>query len=346
MEQANEAAIYNLYLYLVHKGAPAEGEPLGSIVAGLDGAFQKQKYLDWTAREIYRLNILKKAVDRSGLLAQSRLGNLTRSQSGLTACTFTNGKGRVFVLFRGTGGGEWLDNGKGLSGIPEENTYITYGRGGAVLSRRTVWDDHSTDQQVEALNWFSHTAAKSGWDDRTRIILSGHSKGGNKAQFIALHSDLPEACYSFDGQGFSPEALAAFRDRHGAKFEVRRRRIYSFSADNDYVNVLGQRAAPGEQVYYFGSAWGFHYLEAILDKDGRLHPQSEQGKLSRYVERVSKELMGMRPLVRQYAALGVMNVFQKYLGDETTVNGDALSLEETIAGLAVAIGPLLHNLPR
>lgn len=346
LEYANEAAIYNIYLYLVHKATPAEHESLRSIVTGLETAFRKQKHLDWKARDIYRLSILKNAVERSAVLANSKISNLTRSQSGLTACSFTNTNGSIFVVFRGTGGGEWIDNGEGLSGIPEENTYLTYGRSGNVLSHRTVQDDYSTTQQVEALNWFYAIAAKSGWDDRTHITLSGHSKGGNKAQFITIHSDLVDACYSFDGQGFSPEALTAFKDRLGAKFEIRRRNIYSFSADNDYVNVLGERVMPEDQIYYFESILGFHYLEAILDKNGRFHSQCEQGKLSRYVESVSKELMDMKPFVRQYATLGIMNVFHKYLGDGTSVNGDTVSLEKTVAGIGVAIGPLLHNLPR
>lgn len=344
LKKANEEAIYNIYLYLVDKTAPANHESLKSIVLGLEVALRNQKNNDWEDRDIYRLNILKNAVANNAILANSRIGNLTRSKSGSTACSFTKPNGDVSVVFKGTGGGEWIDNGEGLSGIPEENTYITYGKNGKVVSSKIIRNDFATDQQVEALNWFHKIVAQNGWNNRTRITVSGHSKGGNKAQFITVHSDLVNDCYSFDGQGFSPEALSALRKQYGADFEKRRRKIRSFSTDNDYVNVLGERLVPENQIYYFESFMGFHYMEAMLDRNGQFNLQSEQGKLSRYVETVSEEIMNMDPLIRQYATLGIMNLFQKYLGEGTPVNGDAVSVEKTLAGIGVSIGPLLRQL--
>ena len=50
------------------------------------------------------------------------------------------------------------------------------------------------------------------------IIVTGHSKGGNKAQYVTINSkynDLIDKCFSFDGQGMSPEAIEAFINRHG-----------------------------------------------------------------------------------------------------------------------------------
>lgn len=343
LEKANDAAIYTLYLYLAHKTNPADHESLQMIVEGLEAALESQH---WNARDRYRLRVLRNAIDRSVCLADSRIGNLTRSESGSTACAFTNPNGHVFVVFRGTGSGEWIDNGEGLSGIPEENTYITYTQNGDEESRETIQNDYATDQQAEALNWFRYIAAQNGWNEDTGITLAGHSKGGNKAQFVAIHSDMPDACFSFDGQGFSPEALAAFKHQHGAKFTARRRKIRSLSAENDYVNVLGDRLMPDTQIYFFQSSLGFHYLEAMLDMDGRFQPQSEQGKLSRYVETVSQVLMRMQPVLRQYVTLGVMNVFQTYLGRGAAEDEDAVSLEKTIAGIALAIGPLLDPITR
>lgn len=343
-ERANEAAIYNLYLCLAHKTTPANHEPLRAIIDGLETAVRNQPSSAWSTRDIYRLQILRNAVNRHPILAKSRIGDLTRSTQGLNACSFTNPYGDVFVVFRGTGKGEWLDNGEGLSGIPEENTYITYSKTGDVVSEVTIPSDYATDQQVEALNWFHYIATRNGWNEQSKITLSGHSKGGNKAQFVAIHSDLVDACYSFDGQGFSPEALTALRNHYGATFTARRRNILSFSTDNDYVNVLGQRLMPESQIFYFNSSVGFHYMEAMLDINGRFNPQCDQGRLSKYVESVSDELMRMDPSIRQYATLGIMNVFQTYLGSGIPVNGDTVSMEKTIAGIGVAIGPLLHHL--
>lgn len=338
---ANAEAIYNVYIYLADKTTPAYLDTLRAITEALATARLTQA--DWTAREINRLNILRAAIEQDESLANSRIINLTRSNGGLTAGAFIKPNSGVSVVYRGTGSGEWLDNGEGLSGIPEENTYMTYGSGGKIVSRSYIREDHATDQQVEALNWFNYIATKNGWTENTDITVSGHSKGGNKAQFVALNTDLADTCYSFDGQGFSPEALASFKTRHGEKYDERRQKIKSISADNDYVNVLGERLMPAENIFYFRSQMGLHNIEAILEEDGQFRAPSEQGRLSRYVETVSAELMMLPPSTRKYATLGIMNLFQKHLGKGIPVNGDTVSLEETIAGIAISLGPILHQ---
>ena len=197
LAQANEAAIYNIYLYLAHKTTPADNETLWSISVGLEAELKRQMKYKWKDRDIYRLKILKNAVSNNHFLANTRIGNFTRSKSGLTACSFTNQNGEVFVVFKGTGRGEWIDNGEGLSGIPETNTYITYPNGRKTYT--TVKNDFATDQQTEAFNWFSKLCHKNSWDENSNITVSGHSKGGNKAQFITIHSGVVKKCFSFNG---------------------------------------------------------------------------------------------------------------------------------------------------
>lgn len=63
---------------------------------------------------------------------------------GLSACTFQDNldnPSSVTVVYRGTGGGEWYDNGLGLSGI-------------------TV----ATDQQSQATEYFDYIVKQNGWD--------------------------------------------------------------------------------------------------------------------------------------------------------------------------------------
>ena len=343
LNKANEEAIYNLYLYLLDKVNPEDNESLESIVHRLKNLFKNQKSNIWKERDVLRLKIIENAVKKSTVLANSKISNLTRSKSGLTACSFTRPDGGVSVVFKGTGSGEWIDNGEGLSGIPEENIYMNYENMGKIINIKTIENDYASDQQVEALNWFNKICSENNWDFSKEIRVSGHSKGGNKAQFIAICQGLTDSCYSFDGQGFSPEALEFFKKKYGREYEKRRKVIYSFSADNDYVNVLGKRLVPKENIYYFKSNSGFHYLETILDKNGRLMPQSEQGKISEYVETVCRELMNMNPTLRQYVTLGVMNIFQKYLGEGKPVNNDAVSIEKTVAGIGIAMASLLRR---
>lgn len=342
LQMANEEAIYNIYIYLIQKTTPTEDETLQSIVLGLETDLKNRKPDKWNNRDIARLKILTNAVYSNETLANSRIGNITYSKSGLTACSFTKPNGDVSVIFRGTGSGEWLDNGEGLSGIPQKNVYITYGKGGRAIYHKTVTNDYATTQQVEALNWFRRISSKSGWNKLTNITVSGHSKGGNKAQFVAIHSDLVDNCYSFDGQGFSPEALDALKNHYKTKYNERRQKIMSFATDNDYVNVLGSRLVPQNNIYYFQSRFGLHYMEAMLDGNGKFYPQSEQGELSKYVESVSQELISIDPMARQYVTLGVVDIFQKHFYERLSTGDDRNSIERVIADISFAVRSILR----
>lgn len=345
LRKANEEAILNLYLYLSHKTSPLQHQTLKEIVFILEADLKKRPKA-WNKRDIYRFNILKNSILNNITLSNSKIIKLTHSKNGLTFCSFIKPNGEISIAFKGTGSGEWIDNGEGLSGIPEENTYINYQDDGQTLYRKTVLKDYASDQQVEALNKFNELVTKYKWNEQNTIILSGHSKGANKAQFITIHSDLVDECYSFGGQGFSPEAIKQFKKKFGTSFDKRRKKIKSISTDNDYVNVLGNRLMPQDNICFLKAYGGIHNIEAMLDKNGVFNPLSEQGRLSLYVESISKQLMKMPPAVRQYATLGVMNIFQKYLGKGVPVNNDTVSFKKTIAGISIATASLLYQLTK
>ncbi len=342
LHKAERALLYNIYLYLADKVSPADGDTLATIVSQLTAS----DHLD--PIEQRQLRVLLGAISCDPILSAARIGNQVTSENGMTACTFTESDNTVCVAFRGTGSGEWIDNGEGLSGIPQENTYITYRNGKE--QRTTVSNDYATNRQVEALNWFHRIADRNGWTADTDITVSGHSKGGNKAQFVAMKSPLADRAFSFDGQGFSPEAITAFRQQLGTEFERRRSHIFSISADNDYVNVLGERVMKPENILFFEAPIGdalapaYHLPEAMLDRLGRFHPPSEPGYIARYFEAASEQLMRMKPAVRRYATIGVMNIFQNLIGKGTAVNGDRVSPEETFAGIGIAAGILIDRL--
>ncbi len=335
LTQANRHAVFNICLYLLPKGTPpANGAGFGEILADLGKTDQQ----DWKDSHRRQLTILRGALNQWPQLAGAVIGHQVYSDRGLAACTFSQSGEPVSVIFRGTGKGEWLDNGRGLSGIPEANTYHTF----RPERRERILQDQATDSQVEALNWFNRLGEQEGWRPGS-ILLSGHSKGGNKAQFIAIHSDLPALCFSFDGQGFSPEALESFR-RKIPSYEERRKRIFSISADNDYINVLGKRLMPEENIFYLQGVAprpsGQHALEAILENNGALRAPTEQGPLSRYLERVSDGLMDLPPHTRKYATQAVMGLCQRFIGNTPALNGDSVSPETMVTGLTLALGLL------
>lgn len=341
-ERANNEAIYNLYLYAAHKIEPRENEPLRLAVDRLNFTLKGQSAVP-KPRELARLEILKNAITASSTLANSQISNITLSDGGLSACVFTRPDGSVSVIFKGTGAGEWIDNGEGLSGIPEENIYVTYKKDGGAV-RSIVNNDFSSDQQVESLNWFRKVSMENKWTDGTEITLSGHSKGGNKAQFVNMHSSLADYCFSFNGQGFSPEAITMLRSQLGEDFEKRRSRIYGLSTANDFVSALGERLVPDRNLHFFCPRAGSHFVESMLETNGILRAACPKSKLFEYIEAVSAEIMQMKPSVRRLATLGVMNVCQKYFGSGVPVNGDSVSVEATIAGIGIAIASVLRQL--
>ena len=149
---------------------------------------------------------------------------------GAAACFFVSPDGeKVYVVYRGTGDGEWPDNGLGMT-------------------------QSATIQQERALSYFEAAAERLELSAEQRVVITGHSKGGNKAQFVAMETkrqELVDVCYSVDGQGFSQKAISRWKQEYGSQeYEKRRGRIWGICGENDYVNVLGHSIIRQEQIRY------------------------------------------------------------------------------------------------
>jgi hypothetical protein len=115
---------------------------------------------------------------------------------------FTDKEGKAYVVFRGTAAGEWEDN--------FQAACVT-----------------ETMQQQRALDYINSIDAEN-------ITVVGHSKGGNKAKYVALLSDKVDRCVSFDGQGFS----RLFMDKYEDLIEANKDKITCYALDKDFVNIL------------------------------------------------------------------------------------------------------------
>ncbi|MCD7981518.1 MAG: DUF2974 domain-containing protein [Clostridiales bacterium] len=148
---------------------------------------------------------------------------------------------QAVVVFKGTSGvDEWYDNVEGLN----------------------VAD---TACQQDALNYIESLPY-------SHITVAGHSKGGNKAQYVTILSDKVTRCVSMDGFGFSQE----FIDKYRAEILEKGSAIKNYSLDNDYVHILMFPVPGSEQIYCEGDGianWKenhssisfFHYT---TDEDG------------------------------------------------------------------------------
>ncbi|MBQ4526620.1 MAG: DUF2974 domain-containing protein [Clostridia bacterium] len=335
--KANIQAIYITYLYLSKKVIAKNGETLSVLCERLEEN-RKANRDKWSKREIKQLKQLKSAIERMGYAANSKLQILAYLPSGMTACVFENQFGELSFVFKGTGDGEWADNGEGLTGYESENTYITY-ESMASSKFETSKTDYATRSQAEAFNWFN--CVLSFVSSPKKIIVSGHSKGGNKAQFITLHSPYADECYSFNGQGFSPEAVKSFEKNLGPDFDKRRLKMHGICANDDYVSALGKRIIPDENMHFFESENGIHGIDAILNKTGALRDEVPKSRLSKYAESISDEFLSLSPGFRKIAASPLMSMFEKYLGNGKPIN---MSNEEIIGAIAVSAKILFKGL--
>lgn len=122
-------------------------------------------------------------------------------------CFATEDESDACVIFRGTGGSydAWYDN---VTGEYEKDTKL----------QKVAADFIRND--CSAFN---------------NITVSGHSKGGNLAQYVTVVcGDKISDCVSFDGQGFSKSFLMEYKK----EINNARDKITSISAYNDYVNIL------------------------------------------------------------------------------------------------------------
>ena len=243
---------------------------------------------------------------------------------GTVALTFTDSDGNVTVAYRGTHDGEWLDNSFAYAGS-------------------------DSPQQVEALRYFNEVVEGFDGDyfkDHT-LSITGHSKGGNKAQYVTLvseYGDKIDWCYSFDGQGFSPEAVDAMKMRpnYGAQLE----KMYSICGENDYVNVLGCiQVFLDRNVFYVETNKAvrlndFHEV-AFLFEDGKMGNIDgvRQGGLAKFVSLLSDTVAKFPYAERLESARSIMQVFEVAFGGITT------NYEGEIAGLRDFTGLIVHSLP-
>lgn len=118
----------------------------------------------------------------------------------------------LIIVYKGTAGDfEWKDNVEGTYNISD------------------------TKQQRMALSYFDEMVEK--FKDVKKVYVSGHSKGGNKSQYIGVlrgNMSKLERIYSFDGQGFN----CIFLKKYNKEIENNRHKIFNICNEYDYVNIL------------------------------------------------------------------------------------------------------------
>jgi hypothetical protein len=224
----------------------SEGSTLAQIVTDIDSGIKRNMqqanmtmgslmaeqmtYAQWF--------VVIDAIRRDRALCQLTLDSYSTDERGARLACFSDSGNRAYVIIAGTGPGEWDDNCLG--------GYLA-----------------DTEQQIRTLKWFTDEVIPRHYD---RVVASGHSKGGNKAMYLAVQAgDSIDSAISFDGQGFSRQFLAAYADQiaeHSGK-------IIAYALDNDIVNGLLNPIAPPENRIYlqgesYDSVFAYHAPFALL----------------------------------------------------------------------------------
>lgn len=316
--------ILDTYMYLDYKEAE-EGASLKEIIESLEG------HPDYGGGGIHagEYTVLKEAVKNE------EVGNLSVCcqsanmgyDKGTAACTFkSQDESSVYVVYRGTGDGEWPDNGIGMT--------------------RAV-----TIQQSHALAYFEEVVETININKNQRLIVTGHSKGGNKAQYVTMetkYSDLVDICYSVDGQGFSEEAVTEWKKKYDKEaYRERREKLQGICGENDYVSVLGISIIPQEHIRYIetpvekSNFAGYHdikYMFAALSFDGsrggyvttfggrKNKDVGGRGALGEYAAALSAGMMKLPADKRDGCAAVIMQLMEASSGSKKGMNGEKLTM--------------------
>lgn len=186
----------------------------------------------------------------------------------------------AIVAFRGTTGeDEWKDNAHGLF-------------------------QSDTECQEQALEYIESLPYDS-------IVVTGHSKGGNKAQYVTILSDKVVDCVSMDGQGFSQE----FLEQYFAEIQEKGHLIRNYYLDGDYVNILmfpipnaQQICVEGEDsvvhMYYHNPSSFFQYYQdedghwrIELNEDGSAYLKpGERYAVTQYLQELTYFILNVAPI--------------------------------------------------
>lgn len=161
------------------------------------------------------IRYMKNNEEISNLVLQ---GTMKDDDNKTLALCFTdkNSPEEAIVAFKGTTSKEWGDNIEGLNST-------------------------DTPRQLQAKDYIEGLPFEN-------ITVVGHSKGGNKAMYVAICCEKVDRCISMDGQGFSEE----FVEKYGSEIARRAEIIKSYSVKTDYVHALLFQIPGAEQIYCEG----------------------------------------------------------------------------------------------
>lgn len=302
MALSNEQLLMLDTLIYVNKKYLSDGKSVREILLAMENDDFKCDGASMSSAE-WR-DFAEKIRNDSGLL-EYRIQNFFQDpNSGFRAAAFVDDvdlPSDVNVIFRGTSSdAEWHDNGEGAYKV---ETYV---------------------QRLAAL-YVRKLPDKFGKE----LTVSGHSKGGNEAQYVTIVTDRVKRCISYDGQGFSKK----FLEEYAPEIKLRAHKITSISNSWDFVNCLLHPIAV-ERIYLDCEREKIfkmnHKPNIMLDDTGHLYPETKERDFSKLINEFTTYLVDELPdFEAEYIADGVIAILEGWRGEEgklhTVVAGINLS---------------------
>lgn len=250
----------------------------------------------------------------------------------LKSIAYMDKGGNVYVHFTGTGDGNWDYN-------------------------KAAYDSEASPIQIKSTDFLEEIIKEYG-PDSNGIYVTGHSQGGNTAQYATLVINPEYGKYivttiTLDGPGFSKSVYESDLHRHDdaygdAYYDAQLQKIYAFNGHSDYVNPLGQiqivlkdhryMIKTGDTGYNSSSEANdfekWHRANYMLDENGNLRdylPYDEaiaagwQSPVQKAVIAINRWMVENLPAEDQrFIAILIMAIAETFLGED--VKGDFLAV--------------------
>ena len=205
--------------------------------------------------------------------------------------------GNIYVHFNGTGDGKWGYNSANYGGPPSE-----------IQTDSLVFFNDFIENEYQGGN----------------IYVSGHSQGGNTAQYVTFNSpyaDYVDICTSLDGPRMSNDAADAVINKYGEAFFRRQQaKMYGYYGEHDYVSPLGQNdSIPEDHISYVKNEGGdFHMIDGMMTGNDLNLILTEGSAFRDLVVALNKKIILLPPEDQAAGAALAMKIAEFYLGDNYT----------------------------
>ncbi|EHJ00237.1 hypothetical protein CDLVIII_3681 [Clostridium sp. DL-VIII] len=247
-----------------------------------------------------RIEIFEQIINKPNL-GKLKIKDISRDENGVKYACFIDDESNSTVVFKGTvSKSEWKDNGMGAY-------------------------ENETREQIDALKYINGLKYNN-------ITITGHSKGGNKAQYAAILSPKVRECISVNGQGFSNEFIKMYEaDINRNKFK-----ITAINAKYDYVSCLFNSIA-GKKHYIETeiqlNPFDYHKINILLDGNGKLRKETNEANFSKIINKFSEAVITDLPRdVKSFVTNKIISVVELILckkenkDDPLKVAGEVLTL--------------------